>query len=176
MEIIEIDTHSVYYPFVENLLVSAFPEDERRDLDLQRRNVDENSLMRCCVLLDSDMPCGLLTYWDFGDFCYIEHFATDSSVRNRGIGAKAMNCFLSMICRPVVLEVEIPGDDAMAIRRIGFYSRLGYELWDSQPYIQPPYRPGGNPLPMHIMSVGGLDQEAEFSKVKSLIHRHVYGV
>ena len=71
----EINCHSAEYLFVESLLHSAFPEDERRDDDEQRRyTLDEDKFHTLLVSLD-DEPVGLLTYWQFNGYRYIEHFA-----------------------------------------------------------------------------------------------------
>lgn len=175
MEILEITTGHPAYSFVERLLVDSFPEDERRDLSAQRHNTDSNPLMYCCVIIDNDVYAGLLTFWDFGDFRYVEHFATAPAARNRGLGARAMERFLEQSDKPVVLEVELPEDD-LSRRRIGFYSRLGFDLWTGYDYVQPPYREGGGPLGMLLMASGGLDPAECFVKVVKTLHGNVYGV
>ena len=74
--------------------------------------------------------------------------------------------------RPLVLEVEVP-DNELAQRRIGFYRRLGFVLWDECSYLQPPYHPDDEPLPMFLMAHGNLST-ADFSAVRNLIYREVY--
>ena len=36
-------------------------------------------------------------------------------------------------------------EDEMAVRRIGFYRRNGFHLWDNVPYLQPSYGEGREP-------------------------------
>ena len=74
--------------------------------------------------------------------------------------------------QPLVLEVEMP-DNELAQRRIGFYQRQGFQLWDECPYEQPPYHPEDESLPMYLMVHGPLTPEA-FPAVCTLIHREVY--
>lgn len=169
-----VDTDSPAYRFVENLLVSAFPPEEYRDLAAWRRlTADRNNVFSNNLILDGDMPVGLLSYWDFGRFHYVEHFATSPELRNCGYGHRVMERLLCDLRTPVVLEVEAPADD-MARRRIGFYRRQGFVLWET-PYRQPPYRSGGAWLPMHLMAHGALD-ESEFGAVRDTIYGNVYGV
>ena len=70
-----INTEHALYLFVEKLLHSAFPSDERRDDDLQLAYTDGNNIFHCLLIRELNTPVGLITYWDFEDFVYVEHFA-----------------------------------------------------------------------------------------------------
>jgi hypothetical protein len=72
------------------------------------------------------------------------------------------------------LEVEIP-EEEMAKRRINFYQRQGFSLWE-KPYQQPPYKTGDNYLPMLIMAYGDIECGKDFDSVKEHIYREVYNV
>lgn len=72
------------------------------------------------------------------------------------------------------MEVEAP-EEEMAIRRINFYKRHGFTLWE-KPYMQPPYKPGDGYLPMLLMAYGSLECEKDFEYVKERIYREVYNV
>lgn len=162
------------YDFVENLLHSAFPEEERRPDAAQRHNSLHNDAFHTLLATCGGKPCGLLAYWGFGSFRYVEHFAVDSSSRNGGIGARLLQTFMAASPLPVVLEVEPENLSETAARRIGFYRRNGFNLW-STPYLQPPYRNGGETLVLSLMATGGLDETTDFHLVKNTIHRNVYG-
>lgn len=163
------------YDFMENLLVASFPAEEYRDLDQLRQYADSRETFRCNVILDEDdTPIGLFNYWDFGTFCYGEHFAIDPARRNGGLGKRALEELCRQVHpRPIVLEVEMPVEE-MSRRRIGFYQRQGFTLWD-KPYQQPPYKPGDGFLPMRLMAYGDIDPETAFDTVCARIHREVYG-
>ncbi len=163
------------YDFVENLFLSAFPEDERRDIANQRRNVDNNPLFCCYVAEEREESVGFITVWRFTGFCYVEHFAIDPMHRNGGYGRQTIQALLEEVRQPVVLEVELP-ENELSCRRIGFYQRQGFCLWSEVSYIQPAYRPGGNTLPMHLMATAGLHPETDFERVKDCLYRKVYGV
>ena len=162
------------YSFMEQLLVASFPPEEYRALEQLRLYTDTREAFHNNVIFDDDVPVGLFTYWDFGTFCYGEHFAIDPARRNGGYGKRALEELCRTVHpRPIVLEVEMPVEE-MARRRIGFYQRQGFTLWD-KPYQQPPYKPGDGFLPMRLMAYGDIDPEQDFERVRDRIHREVYG-
>ena len=73
------------------------------------------------------------------------------------------------------LEVEYPENETSR-RRIEFYKRAGLRVWETQKYVQPPYRKGGESLPLLLMATDGLEESSDFPKVMSVIHSNVYGV
>ena len=118
--------------------------------------------------------CGFITWWDFGDFVYGEHFAMLPECRGAGIGGEVIDRVVADAGKPVVLEVELPTNDT-ARRRIGFYERHGFTLCDAE-YVQPPYDAGGEGVPMRLMSHGmPLDAET-FERVRDTLYAEVYGV
>lgn len=163
-----------YYDFMEKLLVTAFPSDEYRDLNELRDFTDNKENFHLNIILDDDKPIGFVSYWDFDTFHYVEHFAIDPKLRNGGYGRKMLELLAKEIPTSIVLEVEA-SEDEMALRRIGFYKRQGYVLWEKD-YIQPSYKQGADPLPMYIMALGDLDCERNYEQVKNKLHKEVYGV
>lgn len=175
MELTIIKTDHPHYAFVENLYLSAFPENERRPVDAQRRNVDTNPLFRCYLLTgDGGRPIGFITLWCPDGFYYAEHFAIDPSLRNGGWGSRVVRQLLRELELPVVLEAEVPADD-LSRRRIAFYERQGFRIWDKD-YVQPPYRPGGESLPLYLMVANETHGLPAVDSVRRIIYRHVYGV
>lgn len=165
------DTDSPAYRFMEKLLVAAFPTDEYRELTEWRKLTAGKDIFHNHLICDGATPAGLLSYWDFGRFHYVEHFAISPQLRNCKYGERALRRLLCDLPTPVVLEVETPDND-MARRRIGFYRRQGFVLWGGE-YRQPPYRPDGRWLPMHLMAHGSL-AETEFRAVRDTIYAEVY--
>lgn len=168
-----IKTTDPKYPFVEKLLISSFPVDERRDLPGQRRNTDSNTDFTLLLAEDDGTPVGFFTIWNFSSFSYGEHFATSPDFRNKGYGRKILQLILDRLCHPLVLEVELPGND-LARRRIDFYRRNGFVLADRHPYTQPPYRDGGTPLPMHLMVYNPKKTDIDLNKITATLHTRVY--
>ncbi|MDL2265293.1 GNAT family N-acetyltransferase [Parabacteroides sp. OttesenSCG-928-G07] len=166
------------HPLVEkikNTYENSFPEVERRDFQLVKELIDYSPLFKAYAFIKEHDYIGFLTAWYFDEFRYIEHFAIDSTIRNGGIGGKALAAFITQDDLPIILEVELP-EDEMSRRRIGFYERFGFKL-NSDVYYQPPYRKGEEKLEMRLMSLGDIDQGKDaFEKMKGLIYTHVYGV
>lgn len=163
------------YAFVENVMQTAFPVQERRDTPQQRAYSDTNPLFFNNIVLEDETPVGMISYWDFGDFYYIEHFAIAPALRNGGYGKRVLEKMKELLKEaPIVLEVEAPTDE-MSTRRIGFYERSGFVLHE-KPYMQPPYRKGDAEVPMFLMSCGALEMENEFERIKATIYNKVYGV
>lgn len=165
-------TDTDYYKFVEELFITAFPKEERRESALQREYTDNNALFSNNIILDNNAPIGFITYWNFQDYYYIEHFAIHPSQRNGGYGKKVLEYIQNTLNSPIVLEVESPVDE-LSTRRIGFYKRANYKLWKNK-YFQPPYRNGDDYLPMYLMVYGKLDSEKDFERVKRNLYKEVY--
>ena len=164
------------YTYMEELLIHSFPADEYRDLEELRNYSAPRSEKPFYnnIILEGDTPVGLLTYWDFQQFCYIEHFAIDPAKRNGGYGKEALKAVRTLLNRPIVLEVEEPNEE-MAQRRIGFYQREGFQLWPNA-YQQPPYKPGCGFLPMQLMVYGALDNLRDFETIRTKLYTEVYKV
>ncbi len=168
------ETEGEEYRYAEKLLTDTFPVDEYRDLETQRKNTAEKTIFHNHILKEDGKPIGLLSYWDLGAFIYVEHFATDPAVRNGGYGKRVLNLLRESTDKSIVLEVELPTDE-FSTRRINFYQRLGYNLWE-RTYIQPPYKAGCCEIPMYLMVNGDLTAPDDFDRVKEKIHSEVYGV
>lgn len=169
---IKTENHELY-SFVEELMHTAFPQQERRDTPQQREYSDHNPLFCSNVVTEDEKPVGMISYWNMGDFYYIEHFAIDPTLRNGGYGKRVLESIKARLQGPIVLEVEEPTEE-MSARRINFYKRLGFIL-HKKPYVQPPYRAGDSGLPMLLMTYGNIDMEKDFDKVRDTLYKEVYG-
>lgn len=173
IEIERINTgNTALYAFMEDLLVKSFPQEEYRELSVLKEYTDTIPAFYNNIIHSNGEPVGFITYWDLEDFYYVEHFAIDPNQRNGGYGRKLLDYLSQKLDKPIALEVELPNEE-MAQRRINFYKRQGYVLWENE-YFQPPYRLGFDVLPMYLMVQGNLDSEKDFEKVKTSIHRTVY--
>lgn len=168
-----ISPNSLQFKKVEQLLVDSFPVDERRDMLDFERIARENPRFSLLGALEGNNVKGFITTWDFDSFCYVEHFAVDSSVRNQGIGSRLLDHFVAQAAKPVILEVELPAD-LPACRRIAFYKRHQFVLWEDVDYVQPPYSPSRQALPMRLMT-RGFDTAAAVEQAASELKRVVYG-
>lgn len=161
-----------HYAFMEELLIAAFPPEEYRELHNLREYTDRTGNFHNNILFDNETPIGFITYWDFDTFYYFEHFAINPALRNGGYGKKVLNFLCEKLQHPIVLEVEAPMEE-MAQRRINFYKRHGFVLWEKE-YQQPPYKLGDSFLPMYLMVHGSLQCERDFTEVRKRIYKEVY--
>lgn len=165
---------AVHYLFVESLLQASFPPAEYRPMiDWRQLTDSDNAFYNNAIEIDGHLV-GLITYWLFPSFCFVEHFAIHERYRGQHYGAQALAHLRRQMKRPLVLEVELP-ETPLAVRRIDFYRRQGFELWEI-PYQQPPYRPGDPYLPMHLMVCGTLPEGTDFNSIRRQIYGEVYGV
>ena len=96
------------YDYMEKLMTTSFPPEEYRSLAELRNYTDAKPHFYCNIILHDDNPIGLITYWDFGHFYYVEHFAIDPSQRNGGHGKNVLSHLCQQINKPIILEVEAP--------------------------------------------------------------------
>ena len=103
-----------HYQFMENLLINAFPPEEYRSLEELRNYTDHTDNFHNNLILDGNTPIGFITYWDFNNFYYVEHFAIDPNQRNGGYGKSVLEHLSGNLHRPIVLET--PGIHTMGER------------------------------------------------------------
>lgn len=166
MHFISITSVSPLYKQVESLLITAFPETERRDLDLQRQYADGNQNFKVYAVSEGDVFVGFFTLWTFQSFSYVEHFAVSPSLRSKGYGTRILQYIKEIVKTPLLLEIEIPFDIQQKARQL-FYEKNGFQKLDL-PYFQPPYRSGDACLPMHLMMYGNQGGVADEKLKKSV--------
>ena len=86
------------------------------------------------------------------------------TLRGGGLGRRILDAFIRQAGQPIVLEVEPPTTD-IAARRIGFYRRCGFRLWEHRTYMQPPYAADLRRSPLLLMVHGDLDEEKDFERI-----------
>lgn len=163
-------------PQAVSLYEQAFPIEERRESNEWITLCNNNPLFYPNIISDEKNAfIGILTYWRFDDFIYIEHFAISPSLRNMGYGSKALATFKNQISStPIILEVELP-KTPIAIKRINFYKRLGFKLLPYD-YKQPPYQINGEEIPLNIMCANINDMSNKYAYFVKTIHQEVYKV
>ena len=71
------------YSYMEKLMTQSFPSEEYRELEELRKYTDTKTHFYNNIIFHNNTPVGLITYWDFGHFYYIEHFAIDPAQRTK---------------------------------------------------------------------------------------------
>ena len=129
---------------------SSFPACERRGLSDQLLAL-RDTRYHCDVVLEHDKLVGIFFYWQLGWMIYAEHLAISPQLRGKRYGSKILRAFCAKH-KELILEIETP-KDAISIRRLHFYTRLGFKL---QPFdhFQLNYRGDKQGLRMKIMTYG----------------------
>lgn len=154
-----------------DIMRSSFPPEERRSYEEQKALLS-NPKFTIYVMRDENAIMGFITLWRLKGFDFIDHFAVSPSFRNQGIGSKLLSELAARLGGRLCLEVETPENET-AERRIHFYERNGFYL-NRYPYTMPPMSEGKPPVPMLIMTSGGVIEEDEFEAVKNELYREVY--
>ena len=168
----EAKTDSKEYKYNIDILTNSFPNDEYRDLKELKYYSNKKNNFTCNIIIKDENPIGIMHYWNFKDFIYIEHFAIEKKHRNKKMGTKVLQKFIQEAKKNIVLEVE-PPEDKMSKKRIEFYSRLGFNLHHKK-YIQPPYKSNSISLDMKLMTYGDIDIDEKFNKIVNTLYLEVY--
>lgn len=161
--------------FLTRVYMEAFPLSERRPLERVFELYKDNPHFSIDLTVYEEKPVGFLCYWDLGDFVFAEYLAIDPDLRNGGMGKKVVDEFLASMTKPVVLEVELPST-ILSERRIGFYQRLGFKIWENIQYQQPAYHTETQPVPMKLMSIGDIDVEKNIAAIRAKLYSVVYDI
>ena len=162
---------------VFSIMERSFPKDEYRTYEEQKQLLQEERYSIYVAHHEAeqnhDKIDAFLAVWQFEDFTFLEHFATEPDVRGKGLGSLILQEAVQLFSNRICLEVEPPQTDpniSNAIstnaistnaistndtsnRRIAFYERNNFFL-NEYPYMQPPITKGRNALPLVIMTSG----------------------
>ena len=148
-----------WYRFMEELMVQSFPPEEYRPLEQLRLYTDTKPAFYNNIVLESDdTPVGFFTYWDFGTFCYGEHFAIDPARRNGGYGARVIErlcadlAFLPAAGLPAVGQA-LPATALQARRQLPAHAPDGLRRTGRRPGLR---RSQATHLPRGVRHLPGL--------------------
>lgn len=159
--------------FIEKLYIESFPRNERRPILEMHHLLKDESRFNMFLLETEDSRIGFVTYWKLDSFIFIDHFAISSEQRNGGYGQKAVQELIKQTSLPLIGEIELPTVSELAARRVKFYEKQGFQIWDL-PYEQPPYEEGFNAIPMLTITYRDLDFPSNFETVRDTIYSEVY--
>ncbi len=160
--------------FIEKLYIESFPRNERRPILGMHHLLEDESRFNLFLLETNDNTrIGFITYWDLDTFIFIDHFAISSEQRNGGYGQKAIKELIKQTSLPLIGEIELPTVSELASRRVEFYKKQGFQIWDL-PYEQPPYEEGFDPIPMLTITYRNLNFPSNFEVVRHTIYSEVY--
>lgn len=158
------------FPSVYKRLIDAFPYEERRD-EADEEKCFLKSQFNFCEITDDGESVGLIVFWVFERFLFIEHIAINKEIRSKGYGSKTIDLIKSKFNLPIILEAEAP-ETEMQQKRIKFYENLGFKV-NSYGYTQPSYH-NGESVPLLVLSFPELLNENEFKEFFETTRKIVY--
>jgi len=171
MTLFPVKAGHAYLTTIKSWYETSFPADERRSFEALCQLLPCPDMHLCGLVIHRKL-IGFILYWQWPDMLFVEHFAVDPAQRGKQYGQQALNQLLQLKSPYVLLEVELPQDE-ISRRRIRFYERQGFSL-NSFSYAQPPYQAGNPAIPMHLMSIPAISDQATFDARTKLIKERVY--
>ena len=153
-------------------LIDAFPYEERRD-ERDEKKCFLKSQFNFCEIIDDGESVGLIVFWVFSKFLFVEHIAINKEIRSKGYGSKTFELLKSQYKLPIILEAESP-ETEMQKKRIKFYENLGFKV-NSYSYTQPSYH-NEESVPLMVLSFPQLLSESEFEEFFKTTREIVYGI
>ena len=140
----------------------SFPIFERRLIEDQIEAVRDERF-KPMVIEESGQFIGLLFYWEWDNYRYIEHFAIDPVLRGKNYGSKAIR----KLCEEdftTLLEIDLPIDE-IAKNRLRFYEKARFKM-NNYTHYHPPYRKGYEGHELCVLSYKQGLSEQEYSRFK----------
>lgn len=160
--------------FIEKLYIESFPRHERRSIIHMHQLLGNEERFRMYLLeTDDNHRVGFITYWMLGTFIFLDYLAISPEQGNKGYGQKTIELLSKQTNLPLSGEIELPDSSDMATRRVRFYERLGFQIWDL-PYVQPPYEGECDFVPMRIITLGDLGFPENYEAIRDAIYLAVY--
>lgn len=173
MELINIDNiaHPLYDSF-SKLYSTAFPIFEQRT-ETQQTRAFSHPKYHLSGYKEEDIFIGFISYWDFQEYIYIEHFAIDRQLRGSGYGSRILKDFISRKSKIVLLEID-PITDDISRSRLRFYRKCGF-YENPYPHIHPPYRKGYTGHKLIVLTTQHVITSQEYAIFQKDLHETVMG-
>lgn len=144
---IEPDEHERWNS-VWDLYEQSFPEAERRK--------KEDHLLACTderffplSAWDGGKLVGLLFFWEWDNYRYLEYLAVAPELRGQGFGSQILRYLIDSE-HTIILEID-PLANELSVRRLQFYERAGFTLTPYR-FVHLPYRLEAQPQELLILS------------------------
>lgn len=133
---------------VWKLYEESFPEQERRKEEDHLRACEDDRFFPLSVW-DKNLLIGLMFYWEWDSYRYLEHFAINPELRGQGNGSQLLTN-LQDSEHTIILEID-PLINELSVRRLQFYERAGYTITPFR-FVHLPYRKDGKKEELLILS------------------------
>lgn len=146
---------------VWDLYESSFPVAERRKIEDHIRACANPHFYPLSAWEGNEL-LGLLFYWEWDSYRYLEYLAVSASMRGQGFGSQLLR-YLKDSEHTIILEID-PLINELSVRRLQFYERAGFTLTPYR-FVHLPYRLDGQPQELLILSYPKMitkEQHADF--------------
>ena len=133
---------------VWNLYEESFPVAERRKAEDHLSACNDNRFFPLSVW-DGNQLIGLMFFWEWDNYRYLEHLAVNPDLRGHGYGTQLLN-YLRESKHTIILEID-PLINELSVRRLQFYERAGFTLTPYR-FVHLPYRLDGIKQELLILS------------------------
>lgn len=130
------------------LYEKSFPVAERRKLEDHLR-ASENDLFNPLSIWDNNQFIGIVFYWEWNNYRYIEYLAVDPDLQGHGYGSRIIKQIRDSQ-HTIILEID-PLINELSVRRLQFYEQAGFALTPYR-FMHLPYRLDGEPQELLILS------------------------
>lgn len=121
---------------VWELYESSFPITERRKMDDHVRAFSDEQFFPLSAW-DGGELIGILFYWEWDSYRYLEYLAVNPDLRGHGFGSELLR-HLRDSDHTIILEID-PLVNELSVRRLQFYERAGFTLTPYR-FMHLPYR------------------------------------
>lgn len=142
---------------VWKLYEDSFPIAERRKLQDHLRAYSDNQFFPLSAWEGSQL-IGLLFYWEWDSYRYLEYLAVNPDLRGHGFGSQILQ-HLRDSNHTIILEID-PLINELSVRRLQFYERAGFTLTPYR-FMHLPYRLEAQPQELLILSYPNMITKGE---------------
>ena len=137
MEFLQIkETDTQRWNKVWELYEESFPIAERRKIADHIRACSDSQFYPISAWEGSEL-IGLLFYWEWDSYRYLEYLAVNPELRGSGFGSQLLR-YLRDSDHTIILEID-PLINELSVRRLQFYERAGFTLTPYR-FVHLPYR------------------------------------
>jgi ribosomal protein S18 acetylase RimI-like enzyme len=133
---------------VWELYEESFPIVERRKVEDHISACNDERFFPLSVW-DGQQLIGLMFFWEWDKYRYLEHLAVNPNLRGHGYGTQLLY-YLRESNHTIMLEID-PLINELSVRRLQFYERSGFTLTPYR-FVHLPYRLDGIEQELLILS------------------------
>lgn len=158
-----------YFSKMISIYNYSFPEFEKRTLVNQIEVLNDESY-KCIVVCENNILVGIILYWDFENYKYVEHLAIDKDLRGKSYGSKILKEFCNDN-KTIILEIDPPIDE-VSVKRLKFYNKLGFVMQEFN-HIHPPYRLGYEGHKLKVLSFNRELSKSEYYEFNDFLKNRI---